>query len=127
MIRAGRSFEEILDERRRKLDAGDYRTAGHGIAYMISDFNYIYNEQNGAMLDVEPHLMFHAPGLTAEDAGADFDAAMNNRGLPIMNAVGPHGFMITFVEKPSDSTDVRTACAGELPDSKSLVPFPPAS
>ena len=127
MIRAGKSFEEIAMLRKKKLEAGEYETAGHGIAYMISEFNYIYNEQNGAMLDVAPHLMFHAPGLTAEDAGADFDAAMNNRGLPIMNAIGPHGFMISFVEKPSDSSDVRSACAGQLPDTSALVPFPPAS
>jgi len=124
-LRSGNSFEEVARARQAALDAGDYAMAGPGIAYMISDFNYIYNDQRDAMLDVEPHLMFHAPNLSGEDFGADFEAAMANRGLPILNAPGPHGFMITFVEKPSDSADVLAACSGELPDKNDMLPFPP--
>ena len=124
-LRSGKSFEEISKAREAALGAGEYASAGPGIAYMISDFNYVYNEQSDAMLNVEPHLMFHAPNLSGEDFGADFDAAMSNRGLPILNAEGPHGFMISFVEKPSDSTDVLGSCTGELPDRDLMMPFPP--
>ena len=124
-LRSGKSFEEIGKAREAALGAGEYTSAGPGIAYMISAFNHVYNEQSDAMLNVEPHLMFHAPNLSGEDFGADFDAAMSNRGLPILNAEGPHGFMISFVEKPSDSADVLASCTGELPNRDLMTPFPP--
>lgn len=126
-VRMGKSFDEAIAIRQAALENGDYPTPGHGIAYMISDYNYIYNHRAGVMLDVEPHLMFHAPHLTAEDIGADAEASRNNRGLPTINAQGPHGFMISFVEKPSDSADVIAACGGQLPDRDEMQRFPPRS
>jgi len=123
-IREGKSFEQIAELRQQALDRGDYASASHGIVYMISDFNFIYNENTDTMLDVEPHLMFHAPGLSAEDAGIDNAAAVANRGLPMLNAPGPHGFLITFVEKPSASYAVENECRGQLPDRSRMKPFP---
>ena len=124
-VRGDATFEEIAAMRRKALERDQYPTAGHGVVYMISDFNYIYDAGNDSMLDVEPHLMFHAPNLTSEDVGANGPAAMANRGLPTVNAQGPHGFMITFVERPSDSGEVLAACAGQLPSRDALTVFPP--
>ena len=124
-VRGAATFEEIAAGRREALDSGRYPTARHGVVYMISDFNYIYDHGSDTLLDVEPHLMFHAPNLTAADVGADGPAALANRGLPTLNAQGPHGFMITFVERPSDSGAVRAACSGQLVTSDALTVFPP--
>lgn len=123
--RSGKTFAEAGELRRTALENGDYPTPGHGIAYMISDYNYIYNAQAGVMLNVGPHLMFHAPNLTAEDVGADPAAARANRGLLSLNAAGPHGFMVSFIEKPSDSAEVVKACGSQLPDAAEMRAFPP--
>lgn len=123
-IRNGASFEEMLARREQSLAAGAYARPGPGISYMVSDFNYIYNSAANAMLKVGPHLMFHAPGLSAEDIGADDSAMSENRGLPMINEPGPHGFMVSFIEKPSSSDGVEAVCSGELPSYSNLMTFP---
>lgn len=119
------SFESLSERRSNKLAAGDYPQPGPGVAYMISDYNFIYNYQQGAMLKAAPHVMFHAPNLSSRAIGASSTAAFSNRGLPILNAEGPHGFMVSFVERASDSSEVEKACAGQLPSERGTVPFPP--
>lgn len=126
LLRSGKSFEEVARRRAKALQNGDYPAAGFGVVYMISAYNYIFNAQADAMLNVGPHLMFHAPDLTPDDIGADVQAALSNRGLPTLNAQGRHGFMISFIEKPSDSAAVQRACAGQLPDATTFRVFPPS-
>lgn len=123
-LRDGDTFETVAARRLQALESGRYASAGHGLVYMISDYNYIYDARDERMLHVGPHLMFHAPNLTDADIGADAAAAMANRGLPMINAPGPHGFVVSFVEKPSDSGAVRKACDGQLPDPVGLQTFP---
>ncbi len=123
-IRHGASFEEMLTNREEAILSGAYARPGPGISFMISNYTYIFNSGAGAMLNVAPHLMFHAPGLSASDIGADNRAMLENRGLPMINAPGPHGFMVSFIEKTSDSEDVERACRGQLPDTSSMISFP---
>lgn len=124
-IRQGVPFEEILEQRETGLASGKYVPAsGPGIVYMISDFNYIASPR-GDVVKVAPHVMFHAPNLSHADIGSDPATAMQNRGLPIIASEGPHGFMVSFTDKPSDSADVLAQCAGELPDASQFRPFPP--
>ena len=126
LLRQGRSFEQISSQIEKMLADGSFPTAGPGVVYMISDFNYIFNGQRDVMLKVGPHVMFHAPHLTSADIGADPQVAFANRGLPIINAEGPHGYMVSFVEHPSDSSRVLAACAGQLPPRSEMAVFPPA-
>jgi len=123
-IRAGASFAEMLEKRQQAVAAGAYARPGPGISYMVSDFTFIYNPGLETMLDVAPHLMFHAPGLSAEDIGADNRALMENRGLPMINDPGPHGFMVSFIEKTSNNDPVDQACQGQLPDTSGMRSFP---
>lgn len=127
LIRQGWSFEEIAERRKSALADGTYPPAdGPGLAYMISDYNYVLGG-SGDVVKVAPHMMFHAPGLSHEDIGSDPAQALQNRGLPIIASEGPHGFMISFVDSPSDSSDVESACAGQLPDGSRFRPFPPTA
>lgn len=124
-IRTGIDFETILAEREAGLQSGRYKPAsGPGIVYMISDFNYIRSPR-GDVVKVAPHVMFHAPNLSHADIGSDPATALQNRGLPIIASEGPHGFMVSFTDKPSNSADVLASCAGELPDASQFRPFPP--
>ena len=127
MLRDGKSFVEIDAEVERRLADGTYPIAGHGLVYMISDYNYIYNGGTHVMLKVEPHVMFYAPNLSDRDIGADPGAALANRGLPVINARGPHGFMVSFIEHASDSSQVEAECDGQLPPRTDMVTFPPAA
>ena len=124
LLREGMSFEALRDYRKKSLASDKYPAATYGVVYTISDYNYIYSYPNNVMLNVGPHLMFHAPGLTAEDVGANFAASLNNRGLPTVNAQGLHGFMISFVERASDSQAVQAHCEGQLVSKESLRTFP---
>lgn len=123
-IRHGASFEEMLNNREEAILSGAYARPGPGISFMISDYTYIFNSNAGAMLNVAPHLMFHAPGLSATDVGADNQAMLQNRGLPMINAPGPHGFMVSFIEKTSNSDEVERICQGQLPDPSTMISFP---
>ncbi len=127
LIRQGNSFEEISVEVERKLSEGDYPIAGYGVVYMVSDYNYIFNSERNVMLKVAPHVMFHAPNVKNSDIGANPRAVFANRGLPMINAEGPHGFMVSFVEKSSDSSRVESECKGQLPSRADMSAFPPAS
>lgn len=126
LLRGDYSFEEIDARRQQALASGEYPVAGFGLAYMISAYNYVYDYDRETLLNIAPHLMFHAPNLTGADIGADPVAAFGNRGLPIMNAEGPHGLIVTFVESASDSSEVEQACSGQLPSAEDMTPFPAA-
>lgn len=128
LLRNGMSFEELAEHRRSALESGKYPSASAaGVVYMISDFNYIYAAGSGRMLKVAPHVMYHAPGLSNDDIGADPEAALRNPGLPLINAEGPHGFMISFTRDASDSTEVLATCRDQLPPDDDLTPFPAAA
>lgn len=125
MLARGESFESLALHRERALAEGRYpEPDGPGVVYMVSDFNFI--QAGGKLLKVAPHVMFHAPGLTNEDIGAVPEASFDNPGLPIVTAPGPHGFMVSFTGRASDSADVLERCADELPGGLDLAPFPPA-
>ena len=125
LLREGQSFAELRERRRQALAEGAYPTAGPGLVYMVSDYNYIYNPRRDALLKVAPHMMFHAPNLTNDDIGSKMSVALANRGLPFINAQGPHGFMIGFTEMGSGTADVERVCKGQLPDPAGMIPFPP--
>lgn len=114
--RAGMSLEQIAKERMEGFASGKYHSAREqGVVYMASNYNYIHTGA-GQKLLVAPHVMYHAPGLTDEDLGAARGEALKNRGMPFIQGEGPLGFMISFVERPTDSSDVETMCEGQLPD-----------
>lgn len=123
-IRNGASFADMLQHRQEAVAAGAYARPGPGISYMVSDFTYIFNPSLDAMLDVSPHIMFNAPGLSAAEIGANDSAMLENRGLPMINDPGSHGFMVSFIEKPSDTDAVEQACQGQLPDPAGMRKFP---
>lgn len=124
LIQQGMSFEDLAQRRKAALESGQYPPAsGPGIAYMISDYNYVKGG-SGEVLKLAPHVMYHAPGLSHADIGSDPGAALQNPGMPIIASEGPHGFMIGFTQYTSDSSEVVAACAGQLPDSSQFAPFP---
>ena len=93
-----------------------------GISYMMSDFNYVWNSRNEHLMRVPPHVMFYAPNVSNEDVGGSFEEAVKgNRGTPFVVEVGIHGYMTSFVERPSESDDVLAACAGQLPEAQEMV------
>ncbi len=96
--------------------------ARSGISYMMSNFNYVWNANNEHLMRVPPHVMFYAPGVSNEDVGGSFyEAVEGNRGTPFVVEVGIHGYMTSFVERPSESDDVLAACAGQLPEVQEMV------
>ncbi len=124
MLRAGKSFEELREHREKALADGKYASAGPGLVYMISDYNYIFVPRRKGMIKVAPHVMYHAPNLTPADIGSDPQVAMANRGLPIVTAQGPHGYMTAFTERSSTTPAVERECKGQLPDPTEMPRFP---
>ncbi len=125
-LRAGDSFETLAAQRVRALAGGEYPSPTHGLVYMISEYNFIYNAERGEMIRVAPHVMYHAPDLDNADIGADRAVVLSNPGLPMINAHGPHGFMVSFTRYGSPTTAIETSCAGQLPDPAAMSEFPPA-
>lgn len=112
---AGASREQVKTAFAAGVARGDWQPpARPGLAWMVSGHNRILNQ--GRIIHASPHLMFYAPNLTDADIGGSFQAAMTNRGLPFVIDQGIHGYMVTFVDQPSDSSAVLEHCRGQIPD-----------
>ena len=123
-MRTGAPVDEIRAAREAGFKSGGYQPAkGHGVVYMASAYNFVLTAA-GRKLLVAPHVMYHAPNMTNEDIGASMPEVLTNKGMPFLNSPGPLGFMISFVEKATDTSDVERACAGQLPDTENWEYFP---
>ena len=115
MIQAGLPDITYLEERNQKEKQGEIQPpAKPGVSYMISDYNYIYIAPLDGLRKIPAHMMYYAPYLTDADIGGSMEAAGTNVGLPVINDPGIHGFMIAYVAKASDSSDVIKHCKGQL-------------
>ncbi|MEM9057044.1 MAG: hypothetical protein AAGD86_06185 [Pseudomonadota bacterium] len=96
--------------------AGTIRApARAGINYMMSAYNLIWNAGQQRFMHVGPHVMYYAPNVTDADIGGSMRVAMQeNRGTPMVLQPGIHGYMASFVEHASDSSQVHDACGAEL-------------
>ncbi|TRY33299.1 hypothetical protein [Aliiglaciecola sp. M165] len=109
-----------LDERKKRFSALAQKNILRaperpGISYMMSDFNFIWNENSQSMMHVPAHVMYYAPNLSNDDVGGSFEHAMGgNRGTPVIVDSGIHGYMTSLVEKPSDSSAVLANCQGQI-------------
>lgn len=121
-VLAGATPEEVDETYRDKLDRGDFVAPSRpGISYMASDYNYIFVANAGAIRKVPPHVMFYAPGLENDDIGGSFTDGQANRGLPFVVDPGPHGYMVSFIEKAAASDDVVAACGDQVGDSPPIL------
>lgn len=119
MYLAGASTEEVSADFKARTASGEFVAPKHmGVNYMMSHYNYIYLQGPGRVVRVRPHLMHYASNVTDADIAAVKDA--QQKGMPHINDQGIHGYYISFVESPSDITDVQHACAGQVGD------FPPS-
>lgn len=122
---AGESWQSIRQQRAEKFANGTYQSVkGHGVVYMASDFNLFVSQDGKTKLRIAPHVMFHAPNVTMEDMNASEQSTTMNWGMPIIASPGPMGFMVSFVEHATDSNEVKSACAGQLPDTSEFVRTP---
>lgn len=104
---------EIKAKFKARADAGDFKAPDAlGVNYMTSAYNYIYLQPIDRIATIPPHLMHYAPNTSNEDIGAA-DKAQQRR-LPHINEAGIHGYYISFVETPSDRTDVQKACGSQF-------------
>ncbi|MDX1517360.1 MAG: hypothetical protein R3288_11000 [Woeseiaceae bacterium] len=102
---------------RERLASGEFTApARPGISYMASDYNYIYVASADQIRKVPPHVMFYAPGLDNDDVGGSFADGQANRGLPFVVDPGPHGYMVSFIERAASGDDVVAACADQVGD-----------
>ncbi|MEM9233221.1 MAG: hypothetical protein AAGA69_03165 [Pseudomonadota bacterium] len=123
---AGMEWDQIKKERQEGFDSGQYSIAsGPGVVYMASDYNLAVSTDGKTRTKIAPHVMYHAPNLTNEDIGSDPRLSLANRGMPFIIQPGPLGFMVSFTEKPTNSSAVISACKDELPDIELYQSFPP--
>ncbi len=87
-----------------------------GVSYMMSNFNFVWDWSRDDHFRIPPHVMYYAPNLKNDDiGGSQMEGMGTNRGVPFVIEEGIHGYMISMVEKTTDSADVLQACAGQLP------------
>jgi hypothetical protein len=61
-----------------------------GLIYMLSQYNYLFDDKSQQMIHAAPHLMFYGPGLEAKDVG-------DGPGAPILTDPGkPDNLMIVM-------------------------------
>ena len=119
MYLSGATAAEVRADFDARTESGEFVAPDNiGVNYMMSHYNYIYLRGPGRVERVPPHLMHYAPNITNEDVRAVEGAAQKS--MPHINDQGIHGYYISFVEGPSDFSDVQRSCAGQVGD------FPPS-
>ena len=101
----GKSEAEIKDDIAKGFDEGRFKAPGPGFLYMMSNENYVYDDQSKESGFVPPHLMFYAPYKTAKDLGYE---SISPTMVPYLTESGePEGLIVVAAKKPSqsDSTD----------------------
>jgi hypothetical protein len=67
----GKDDGRIASEIEEGYKAGRFRAPRKpGIAYMLSDYNYLFDTESNRIFHFPGHVMFYAPYLTAKDVGA---------------------------------------------------------
>lgn len=68
---AGEPEEKIVASIQDGYRSGRFKAPRRaGLAYMMSEYNYIFEDRSQKVIHVSPHLMFYAPGLTEKDVGS---------------------------------------------------------
>jgi hypothetical protein len=95
----GKSEQEIKDDIQKGYEDGRFKVAGIGFLYMMSDENYVYDDQSQQSGFVPPHLMFYAPYKTAKDLGYD---SVSPTMVPYLTYPGPQGLIVVAAKKPPE-------------------------
>ena len=100
----GKSEAEIKDDIANGYKDGRFKVPGPGFLYMMSNENYVYNDQSKESGIVPPHVMIYAPYKTAKDLGYE---SISPTMVPYLTHPGsPEALIVVAAEKPSqgDST-----------------------
>jgi hypothetical protein len=93
----GKSEEEVKDDIAKGYKDGRFKVPGPGFLYMMSNENYVYDDQSKESGFVPPHLMFYAPYKTAKDLGYE---SISPTMVPYLTHPGPEGLMVVAAKKP---------------------------
>lgn len=92
---AGVSEEKIVAAIEDGYRSGKFKAPRRaGIIYMLSDYNYIFDDTSKKVVHVSPHLMFYAPGLREEDVGS-------GAGAPVLTHPGEPDNLMIVVPRPA--------------------------
>jgi hypothetical protein len=94
----GKSEAEIKDDIAKGFEEGRFKVPGPGFLYMMSDENYVYDDQSKESGFVPPHLMFYAPYKTAKDLGYE---SISPTMVPHLTQPGrAEGLIVVAAKKP---------------------------
>ena len=95
----GKSEEEVKADIAKGYEDGRFKTPGPGFLYMMSNENYVYDDQSKKSGIVPPHVMFYAPNKTAKDLGYE---SISPTMVPYLTRPGsPESLIVVPAEKPS--------------------------
>jgi hypothetical protein len=98
----GRSEAEIKDDIAKGFEEGRFKVPGPGFLYMMSNENYVYDDQSKESGFVPPHLMFYAPYKTAKDLGYE---SISPTMVPHLTQPGkPEGLIVVAAKKPPEDS-----------------------
>src|ERR1700685_947643 len=99
----GKSEAEIKDDIAKGFEEGRFKAPGPGFLYMMSNENYVYDDQSKESGFVPPHLMFYAPYKTAKDLGYE---SISPTMVPHLTQPGrPEGLIVLAVQGlPQDNS-----------------------
>jgi hypothetical protein len=94
----GKSEAEIKDDIAKGFEEGRFKVPGPGFLYMMSNENYVYDDQSKESGFVPPHLMFYAPYKTAKDLGYE---SISPTMVPYLTQPGrAEGLIVVAAKKP---------------------------
>ena len=94
----GKSEAEIKDDIAKGFKEGRFKVPGPGFLYMMSNENYVYDDQSKESGFVPPHLMFYAPYKTAKDLGYE---SISPTMVPYLTQPGKaEGLIVVAAKKP---------------------------
>jgi hypothetical protein len=94
----GKSEADIKDDIAKGFEEGRFKAPGPGFLYMMSNENYVYDDQSRESGIVPPHLMFYAPYKTAKDLGYE---SISPTMVPHLTQPGKaEGLIVVAAKKP---------------------------
>lgn len=84
------------------------------ISYMLSDFNWMYDENAKELNNIGPHSMIFAQDASRESIHFNADSYRFHNVLPLIAGMGPFSYFVVRAENPTDSTSIEKHCGDSL-------------
>lgn len=84
------------------------------VSYMLSDFNWMYDESSEKLNKLGPHSMIFANAATRESILFDAESYRHHNVLPAISGMGPFKYFVIRAEIATENVEIEKQCGSSL-------------